>query len=72
MTVLDRAPDKPAGLVDKMRALCGEPSTQNATELYELVNGFRAWPTGGVGWGEHFIRDTELTWLDGHAAIDEI
>jgi predicted nucleotidyltransferase len=72
MTVLDQAPHKPAGLLDKMRALCREPSARNANELYELVNGYRAWPTGGVGWGEHFIRDTELTWLDGHAAIDEI
>jgi predicted nucleotidyltransferase len=72
MRVLEQAPDKPPGLVDAMRALCREPSAAAASAFYELVNGFRAWPTGGVGWGEHFIRDTELTWLDGRAAIDEI
>lgn len=72
LRVVEQAPDKPAGLVDAMRGLCREPSLGRATAFYELVSGFRAWPTGDIGWGEHFLRDTELMWLEGQAAIDDI
>jgi predicted nucleotidyltransferase len=72
LRVLEQAADQPTGFLDAMQRLNREPSAVNASAFYELVNGFRAWPTGGVGWGEHFLRDAELSWLHGQPAIDDL
>jgi hypothetical protein len=72
LRVLARAPDQPAGLLAAIERVSQEPNVEHASALYHLVDGFRPWPTGGVGWGEHFLRDAELGWLHGHAAIDDI
>jgi len=69
--VLEQAPDKPPGLVEKMTALSRHPSLEGARELFELINGFRAWDTGGVRWPQRFLLDTELTWLNGVTPIDD-
>jgi predicted nucleotidyltransferase len=70
--VLAQAPDQPAGLISAMQRLNREPSAEHASAFFDLVNGFRAWPTADLGWGEHFLRDTELGWLHGSAAIEDL
>jgi hypothetical protein len=72
LRVLARAPEQPAGLHAAIERVSCEPSVEHASALYHLVDGFRPWPRGGLGWGEHFLRDSELGWLHGHAAIDDI
>jgi hypothetical protein len=72
LRVLAGAPEQPPGLIAAIEQLSREPSVAHASALYHLVAEFRAWPTGGVGWGEHFLRDAELGWFHGHAAIDDI
>jgi hypothetical protein len=72
LRVLAQAPEQPAGLLDVLSRLNREPSAEHASAAFQLVNGFRAWPTGDIGWGEHFLRDAELGWLHGHAAIDDL
>jgi hypothetical protein len=72
LRVLAQAPEQPAGLLDVLSRLNREPSAEHASAAFQLVNGFRAWPTGNIGWGEHFLRDAELGWLHGHAAIDDL
>jgi hypothetical protein len=72
LRVLEQAPEQPAGLSRALSTLNRDPSAEHARALYDLVNGFRAWPTGEIRWGEHFLRDAELGWLHGHAAIDDL
>lgn len=71
LRVLERAPSKPPGLVEKMQALSRSPSLERARELYELVNGFREWNAGGVRWPQRFLLDTELAWMHGVTPIDD-
>jgi predicted nucleotidyltransferase len=69
--VLEQAPDKPVGLVEKMTDLSRHPSLEGASELFELINGFHAWDTGDVRWPQRFLLDTELTWMHGVTPIDD-
>src|SRR3712207_6870815 len=43
LKVLERAEDKPAGLLEIMQRASQAPSRQAASELYGLVDGFRSW-----------------------------
>jgi hypothetical protein len=69
--VLEQAPDKPRGLVEKMAELSRHPSLEGARELFELINGFHAWDTGGVRWPQRFLLDTELAWMNGVTPVDD-
>ena len=71
LRVLEQAPDKPPGLLEKMLELSGRPSLEGARELYDLVNGFREWNAGGVRWPQRFLLDTELAWMRGATPIDD-
>lgn len=69
--VLEQAPDKPSGLLERMMELSRRPSLEGARGLYELVNGFREWNAGGVRWPQRFLLDTELAWMHGVTPIDD-
>ena len=68
--LLERAEEKPEGLIESMQALARAPSAEGARAFYELVQGFRPWEP--VRWPEHFMQDTELPWLHGHAPVEDV
>jgi predicted nucleotidyltransferase len=70
--VLERAPDKPEGLLEAMRRLSREPSLERAAAFCDLILGFREWETDGLPWPNRFMADSELTWMRDAAAIDDI
>lgn len=70
LAVLERAEEKPEGLIEGMQALVRSPSAEGARAFYELVQGFRPWEP--VRWPEHFMQDTELPWLHGHAPVEDV
>lgn len=70
--VLEQAADKPDKLLDTMRNLSRSPSQAGATEFYNLIANFRAWESDGERWGNRFMLDSELTWMDGTTPIDDI
>ena len=69
---LERAPEKPAGMVEAMRALCAAPTPERVEALASMVRGFRAWDTGATPWPVRFMDDVELPWMRGEPAIDEL
>jgi predicted nucleotidyltransferase len=70
--VLARVPDKPAQMLDLMETVSQQPSSANAGAWYELITGFREWESGTTFWPNHFMRDSELTWLAGLSPIDDL
>jgi hypothetical protein len=69
--VLEQAPQKPEGLVEAMRELSRAPSARAATVLYEQVRDYHPWPKD-PRWSQHFLHDTELSWLRDAAPIEDV
>lgn len=72
LKVLEGAPDKPDGLMDLIWPLYEEPTPDASRTFYEAIRGFRAWPTAADNWPSQFMRDNELTWLDGEPPVDDL
>jgi len=70
--MLERAPHKPEKLLEVMRTLSESPSHANATTFFNLINDFRTWETDDIPWPTRFLRDNELTWLEGTTPIDDV
>jgi nucleotidyltransferase-like protein len=70
--VLERVHDKPAQLLGQMEALSQRPGYAGAGAWYELITGFREWEGGATFWPNHFMQDSELTWLDGSSPVDDL
>jgi predicted nucleotidyltransferase len=72
LKVLERAQDKPNGLLECIRALNENPIQENIESLYEMVKGFRPWIEGGLDWPTQFMLDSELNWLEGNTPVDDL
>ncbi|AEO54533.1 hypothetical protein MYCTH_2297195 [Thermothelomyces thermophilus ATCC 42464] len=72
LRVLEGVKEKPEGLMEAIKRLVEDPSEENVEAFYELVKGFRDWPQTPNRWGAQFMRDTELTWMSGHAPVDDL
>ncbi|MEM8872711.1 MAG: hypothetical protein AAGD32_00495 [Planctomycetota bacterium] len=71
MRMVDRAPDKPAGLRDKMDAAVGSPSVETIEPLCDLLLGWQLWGVPPTGWWNPWIRETEWAWRSGTPSVDE-
>jgi len=71
LTVLERAPNKPAELMPRIAALYADPSADNIRAFYETVLTFRSWECNVV-WPTQFMLDSELNWLDGRTPVDDL
>jgi predicted nucleotidyltransferase len=74
LRVLESAARQPPGMLADIRALCSTPSRE-AVESYcrELLAFSRVEPdTANAAWPSHFLRDSELRWVDGEPCIDEL
>jgi hypothetical protein len=72
LKVLEKAPEKPNGIVDCIERLCGDPTVENIEAFYEMVKNFRDWEESLNGWGSQYMLDVELTWMDGTTAVDDL
>ena len=72
MTELQRAPDKPANLMELVDALLDEPTAENAKAFYDAVKGFKFWNEAWEAWQVRYLKDTELAWLDNRAFVGDI
>lgn len=72
LAMLERAPHKPEGLLQVMQTLSEEATHANATPFFQLINDFRTWEADEIAWPNRFMRDNELTWLEGTTPIDDI
>jgi Polymerase beta, Nucleotidyltransferase len=72
LKILEQAPDKPAGLLERIHALNQEPTDVNARAYFECVRDFRTWETGAHGWPSQFMLDSELNWISGKTAVDDL
>lgn len=72
LRVLERTAHKPAGLLECIAALQRRPSAETIGAFYQVVADFRAWEVPDVGWANQFMLDSELNWLTGAVAIDDL
>lgn len=71
MAELQRAPDKPEGLIETIDALLKAPSVETAKAFHTCVNEFRDW---GVSFEEGinaFAEASERSWLHGRPAMSD-
>ncbi len=66
-----RAPEKPDDLVALGEALLANPSVETCNAFCEAVLKFRAWEMPPKGWPSRFVLDSEQTWLEGKAALED-
>jgi len=72
LKILERAKDKPAALMECIGNLHDRPSADTIRMFYETVAGFRAWEMPDIGWSNQFMLDSELGWLHGTTAVDDL
>jgi hypothetical protein len=64
IAALERAPEKPDGLLELIASLLEDPREETARAFHEAIHGFRNWSEPPEPWNLRFMRDTELSWLD--------
>jgi predicted nucleotidyltransferase len=72
LTVLAGAKEKPDGLMNGIERLYRAPDSDGVRGLFECVRDFRNWGTDQSGWVPRFMKDSELTWQDGCASVDDL
>lgn len=72
LRVLEKAADKPEGLMAAIDALYAEPTREHADRFRELVIFHGPWEVPEAGWPSQFMADSELNWLDGEPPIDDL
>ena len=70
--ILQRVDERPPDLFDVIRRLYANPSSESVDAFYETVRTFREWPDLISGWGDQFMLDSELNWLDGSPPVDDL
>lgn len=69
MHELERAPDKPEGLVEQLEGMLAEPSREQATAVLGTVMNFRQWEQPDAGFSGQFMQDSEWHWRRGPAPV---
>jgi hypothetical protein len=72
LKMLERADEKPPDMLESISNLHREPTVGNVMSFYQMVANFRAWEVPDVGWPNQFIIDSELSWLTGTTAVDDL
>jgi len=70
--VLERAPERPPDLMERIAALHEDPSQANLLGFWATVKNFRTWEGAGEPWAVQFMRDSELNWIGGAAPVDDL
>ena len=74
---LEKAEEKPEGVIEAINRVSVDGSEENVEELFELVKGYREWEEGMKAdgwdrWGTVFLKDVELTWLNGQMSVEDV
>ncbi|KAK0646826.1 hypothetical protein B0T16DRAFT_429552 [Cercophora newfieldiana] len=74
---VEKCAEKPEGVVQAIERVCVDMSEENVEGVFELIKGYREWEEGmredgWERWGTVFLRDVELTWLNGQMAIEDV
>jgi hypothetical protein len=72
LKVLERAKDKPSGLMACIQALSESHTVENIEEFYGKIKTFQPWQSNPNGWGAQFMLDSELNWIDGKTPVDDL
>jgi predicted nucleotidyltransferase len=72
LKVLEKAKDKPSGLMASIQAMTASPTAENIEGFYEKVKTFRTWSDNPYGWPAQFMLDSELNWVDGKTPVDDL
>ena len=72
LKVLEKAKDKPSGLMACIQTLTESPTVENIEAFYEKIKSFPPWSGNPYGWGAQFMLDSELNWLDGNTPVDDL
>jgi predicted nucleotidyltransferase len=72
LAVLEGAKNKPDNIVELMQSLSQSANYEQANAFYELVKGFREWEHDPFSWGNRFMKETELAWLNRSPAVEDI
>lgn len=72
LKVLERAPDKPVDLLEHIAAVHSEPTDEQLLAFYQAITNFRPWEWPETGWANQFMLDSELGWLNGAVAVDDL
>jgi predicted nucleotidyltransferase len=72
LKVLDKAKEKPSGLMACIQTLTESPTVENIEAFYEMIKSFQPWNSNPYGWGAQFMLDSELNWLEGRTPVDDI
>ena len=70
--VLERANNKPEGLLQSIQRLNATPTADNIESLYKMVKSFQPWIKGEFNWPTQFMFDSELNWLEGNTPVDDL
>jgi hypothetical protein len=72
MTDLERAPEKPDGLIALIDALLADHTPENARAFHDAVRDFRFWNESWENPFVRFMKDTELAWLDNRTYLGDL
>jgi predicted nucleotidyltransferase len=72
LKVLERAKDKPSGLLACIQTLNESPTTENVEAFYERIKSFQPWSETPYRWPVQFMLDSELNWMDGRTPVEDI
>jgi predicted nucleotidyltransferase len=72
LEVLKQVEERPPDLFELIQRLHDDPAGESVTAFYETVRDFQEWPPLVTGWGDQFMLDSELNWLDGAAPVDDL
>ena len=72
LKMLERADEKPPDMLDCISNLHRQPAADTVMTFYQMVANFRAWEVPDVGWANQFMIDSELSWLSGTTAVDDL
>jgi hypothetical protein len=71
LTYVDKAPEKPEGLCDRVRELVVAPTIEGCHALADSVLDFRDWGYDPNSWAATFFEDVEWTWRYGKPGIED-
>lgn len=72
LRVLERAPDKPADLLERIEHLARSPGQDTIERFARTIRDFRDWEITHETWPALFMQDSELNWRSGSPPIDDI
>ncbi len=72
LTVLDGVANKPQSLIEDIGRLLRVDTIDDVASYCDTILSFAGVERSGFDWGNRFVADSELNWLDGEPPIDDV